>query len=310
MSLNTACYTDIDIDDNEPDVLVINSIAEADSTVTARITRTWSYVEDNPDATVSDAVVKLMVNGTLVESMSYDSRSKNFVSHYTARQGDRIAIEATSDLYGKASCMETVPGRIDIDDLDVSVIKRIDYNSIVAKPDGTFDYGLIYEIHYQLSFNDPEQTSDYYLLTIGSYGSAVFSQFDFSTEPLFSEQETILDDAFSLGDKAPIFTDESINGKRYTLNFIHKIDAMFAHHDYTDRISLCHISESYYKYLLSIHKSESGIGGALGDIGLSDPVQIYTNVTGGTGILGGSANSHIDVKLTPYLQDADSEGIN
>ena len=45
------------------------------------------------------------------------------------------------------------------------------------------------------------------------------------------------------------------------------------------------VSESYFLYLLSLQKiAGSTLEGGLGNIGLAEPLRVYSNVEGGTGI--------------------------
>ena len=117
---------------------------------------------------------------------------------------------------------------------------------------------------------------------------------------LFKEQDAILDEsmAFNGLEKrgGALFTDQSINGQTYTL----QIKETTAELDETEQriISIYSLSESYFLYLLSLQKiAGSTLEGGLGNIGLAEPLRVYSNVEGGTGILGGNQHSETTITL-------------
>ena len=88
-----------------------------------------------------------------------------------------------------------------------------------------------------------------------------------------------------------LFTDQSINGQTYTL----QIKETTAELDETEQriISIYSLSESYFLYLLSLQKiAGSTLEGGLGN----EPLRVYSNVEGGTGILG--SNQHSETTIT------------
>ena len=67
-------------------------------------------------------------------------------------------------------------------------------------------------------------------------------------------------------------------------------------------INLYALSESYYQYLLSLEKiSASTLSGSLSNIGLAEPLRVYTNVNNGTGILGACQRTNIKINLGDYI---------
>ena len=119
-------------------------------------------------------------------------------------------------------------------------------------------------------------------------------------DPVFKEQDAILDEsmAFNGLEKrgGALFTDQSINGQTYTL----QIKETTAELDETEQriISIYSLSESYFLYLLSLQKiAGSTLEGGLGNIGLAEPLRVYSNVEGGTGILGGNQHSETTITL-------------
>ena len=95
-----------------------------------------------------------------------------------------------------------------------------------------------------------------------------------------------------------VFSDELSDGKEYTLQVKEQLRSDTKY--YTKRhIRLYSLSEPYYQYLLSLQNIENeGIMGGLTNVGLAEPVRIYSNVEGGTGIAGGCQwfESLVDIK--------------
>jgi hypothetical protein len=98
------------------------------------------------------------------------------------------------------------------------------------------------------------------------------------------------------------FSDELFNGKEYSLKFSFN-SSTYIYKDQTYNqtskvpikqelnIELQSISESYFKYLRSQSASASTIEF------FSEPVQIYSNVKGGIGILGSYSSSFYKIQL-------------
>ena len=95
-----------------------------------------------------------------------------------------------------------------------------------------------------------------------------------------------------------LFSDELFDGKEYTLQVKEQLRSDTKY--YTKRhIRLYSLSEPYYQYLLSLQNIKNeGIMGGLTNVGLAEPVRIYSNVEGGTGIAGGCQwfESLVDIK--------------
>ena len=91
---------------------------------------------------------------------------------------------------------------------------------------------------------------------------------------------------------------DRFDGKEYTLQVKEQLRSDTKY--YTKRhIRLYSLSEPYYQYLLSLQNIENeGIMGGLTNVGLAEPVRIYSNVEGGTGIAGGCQwfESLVDIK--------------
>ena len=124
---------------------------------------------------------------------------------------------------------------------------------------------------------------------------------DFSVDPVFTQQQGNLDEVFGssmvkLAGTGSFPTSCSTEGIHVASKEQLRSDTKY----YTKRhIRLYSLSEPYYQYLLSLQNIENeGIMGGLTNVGLAEPVRIYSNVEGGTGIAGGCQwfESLVDIK--------------
>ena len=154
---------------------------------------------------------------------------------------------------------------------------------------------------YQITFQDTPGKSNYYSLQIWGDDDHLGVLLDFSVDPVFTQQQGILDEVFGssmVNWRGRVFSDELFDGKEYTLQVKEQLRSDTKY--YTKRhIRLYSLSEPYYQYLLSLQNIENeGIMGGLTNVGLAEPVRIYSNVEGGTGIAGGCQwfESLVDIK--------------
>lgn len=302
-----SCYREVDLDEHRSTPkMVINSTVSPDTVIMASITRTWFYPDGNPDVSLPHAKVELYINDQYVEQMEWkileDPRHPGqtcslFVSDTIPTEGDKIKIIASTPEYGTATAEDIIPNKIPIKDVQYSI----------KKGEGIYEetYEDYYEVYYEVTFEEPANENNYYLIRVMTrwdddyYGPAwTPAEMEF-IDPIFKEQDAILDESMGFNGLnkrgGALFTDRSINGKTYTLQV--KEIAITLEETEPRIISIYSLSESYYFYLLSLQKlSGSTLEGGLGNIGFAEPLRIYSNVQGGTGILGG--NQHADMEIT------------
>lgn len=118
------------------------------------------------------------------------------------------------------------------------------------------------------------------------------------TDPLIVSQNKDILDVTSgdiWNDWGCVFSDETIDGQRYGVR-VKEVDNSFV---VTPKRRFClrSISEDYYKYLRSMFKYQQREDSELGGLGLKEPVVIYSNVEGGTGIMASQYVSLFDREL-------------
>lgn len=301
----TSCYRKIDLDEyRTTPKMVINSVVSPDTVVMASITRTWFYPDKKPYVNLPHAHVELYINNQYIETMQWktlnnprnpDQPDTLFLSNTIPAEGDRIKIVASTPEYGTVTAEDIIPKKVPIKNASHTIKKG---NGVYQ---GTIsDY---FEIYYEVTFDEFPEKNNYYLAKITQIKTGYYGYYETEIDyidPVFKEQDAILDEsmAFNGLEKrgGALFTDQSINGQTYTL----QIKETTAELDETEQriISIYSLSESYFLYLLSLQKiAGSTLEGGLGNIGLTEPLRVYSNVEGGTGILGGNQHSETTITL-------------
>ncbi|MDO4180093.1 MAG: DUF4249 domain-containing protein [Bacteroidales bacterium] len=309
--LLVSCYQEIDLEEYRTTPKpVINSVVSSDDVITASVSRTWFFPETLPYVHLPQAQVSLYINDRYVEQMEWKTKDNPlnpnrpdtlFLSTTIPAEGDRIRIVVSTPEYGTAEAEDIIPQRTPISKVEHSIRQR------QGMWQGTWrDY---YEISYEVTFDDAPGTDNYYLAKItgvadpaNAYHSFLIGEIDY-IDPLFKEQDAIIDSGLSFDglnkDSGALFTDRNINGQTYTLQLKEYITSL----DESELriVSLYSLSEAYYLYLLSLQKvTGSTLEGGLGNIGLAEPILIYSNVEGGTGILGGYQHADAEITLNNY----------
>lgn len=306
----TSCYSEIDFGELMPEpVAVINAIASPDTVVIASISRTYSIGENTNELYVKDADVRMTVNGNYSEQLTmveYDTISSGYtpmhvvayVSTYRPQPGDHIEITASTP-YGEARCSDVVPNPVGISGVKTTLAAGNDDN-IAWGNDGSYITTKTYDATYHVQFHDPAGVANYYLVNVTSdyylYTTGVYVDY---IDPLFEMQNQ---DITNIGSDGLLrngwgwtFSDETIDGMDYSLSL--KETGLSLGGQDSDparlhrRIRLYSLSENYYRYLRSVLKDEQREESSLGDIGILEPVTIFSNVYGGTGIFGSACVS-------------------
>ena len=320
------CYKDIDLEKYRPDpVIVVNSAVSPDSTIMASVTHTWFYAGTEAFVeryvNLSKARVELFVNDEFREIMQWkqylpaDTQNEVpdsvFMSHIKPKEGDRIKLVVSADGYQTVTAETCVPKRVPVVLAECTgVSERINPQGNIGDGYGnTIPYNY-YALTYRLAFRDEKDEDNYYALTFlrqdDFYGTWYHPHIE-TSDPVLSENMDALDGAVGFDGMNTgacfLFTDRQIAGKQYTLSF----EEWTGSYDNPDSppltVRLYSLSEDYYRYLFSVSQiAGSTLDEALGNLGFGEPLRVYSNVEGGTGILGACCVSEKKVKgLTPSV---------
>lgn len=292
--LLSSCYQDIDMDKyRKKPVIVLNSIASPDTVVMASVSRTVFFTDYRKGIPiVTDAMVRLTVNGQPRQTMRYDSKKEMYLSDYRPKAGDTIRVEAVSDI-GTAVGEDVVPEQVPIQNVQVTYRTFDDPDQLLIAPDGTTTYGKAYEATYYITFSDRSLAPDYYCIRIEQAAGKTAETLDYSHDEVFLAQRPAIDgattDTHIYGDEGRTFSDELFNGKTYTLKIVEKgtLSYITGTVKRPRRVLLYTLSKGYYNYLTGILNEDNGtVSNGLVNIGFAEPSAHYSNITGGTGIMG------------------------
>lgn len=285
-------------------VAVLNSVVAPDEPVRVFYSSSVFILSDNASASthIDDATVELYINGTFVEQLApaadTDQWGSNqryyYMSSTCPKPYDQVTIRARSAEFPEwASATAIIPSDASVGNLQV-VQEEVD------------DDGYIYG-SAQVELSDAEGAKNYYwvlghILTRQSVEESFVAHpyrhiFDY-TDLAFSEGKTegMLGDLLgsSSGENYALFDDTLIEGqKRYSLTMDWDIYQNYVAYDALFEVQCYQMDKHLYKYLRSLALADS-------ESLFNEPVQIYSNVVGGIGIVG--ARSRIKTMQCLYSE--------
>lgn len=324
----TSCVKYVDLEHLRPDPkLVLNSVAQPGVPLTATVSRTWFYTDDNPNVTIDDAKVSLYVNDQYVEDLFWfvEESEYNSIGYYQAEyapsEGDKLRLEVTKKGFNDVSAECVVPVKPEL--LKLEVIKEEYVGS----------YGYVgSRTIYRTTFKDSPKEGECYLVrglsgypvrqydeeTGEAYYTGEYSwshaSFDYTYEPIFKNKISVLDEVFGndwlSGYSGRPFSDELINGMEYTLKLSSYFSGYYPSYPpypggeepvdippYYMKVYLYRLSEPYYQYLMALTElNDLSLNNDLVDAGLAEPVRVASNVVGGTGIFGAASVDTLSVE--------------
>lgn len=283
--------------------MVINSVVSPDTVVMASITRTWFYPDKKPYVNLPHAHVELYINNQYIETMQWktlnnprnpDQPDTLFLSNTIPAEGDRIKIVASTPEYGTVTAEDIIPKKVPIKNASHTIKKVTEF--IKEQFPTILKYTMksrLMNFRKEQLLSGQNHTNKNGLLRLLRNKNRLYRSCIQGTGCHIGRKYGIQ----RIGKRGgALFTDQSINGQTYTL----QIKETTAELDETEQriISIYSLSESYFLYLLSLQKiAGSTLEGGLGNIGLAEPLRVYSNVEGGTGILGGNQHSETTITL-------------
>lgn len=282
--LNLDTYRNTDIEK----MLVVNSILNPDSLIGVSVTRPYFFSDRHTGFTpVSDLDVLVAGKDGVWESLSYDRNSGLYITAIRPKEGERYTIKMYDNERETLAC-DSVPYIVDIQDIQ-------------ATGEGPIHiyWDTDYRFTYKITFQDKPGNDDYYFLSIEDdkldYEFSQMGQVDYSTDYVFQVLACIINQGIHGWKPDGVFgypfSDKGIDGKRYTLTVSEVLQTPLVSmiKRLPRKIKLYSISKAYYEYMvsvLSMNYDESALRGNLLSWGLIEPDKIYSNINGGTGIMG------------------------
>jgi hypothetical protein len=299
-------------------MLVINGFITPDSVIKVHLSKSKFFLQDNTTfETVNNANVNVWVNSTKVEKLT-NTGEGYYVASFKPQLGDIIKITAQNSEFLEVSTVTEIVQPIPIIEVDTmnhqfKSYPMLSYYSTGNNPTtiDTMGFSKTESFDAVIKFNDPETIANYYKLEVKilnyydndsivigypyiSYNDVVFGSND-SSNPLSTSTYSYFHE----------FSDELFNGKKYNLKFTFNQSTMTYNPKYQGDIKpsaktpirqelyieLQSLSKSYFQYLRTRSVNMDAIEF------FSEPVQIYSNVNGGIGILGSYSSSVYKINL-------------
>lgn len=314
-------------------LLVMNGLFTPDSLLEVQLTRSRS-INEVPESTlppghygspvnpgkyppVEDAEVRLYVDDVLRETLLHVGNGVYRSDSFRPAEGQRIRVEAENAALGSVSGETALPRLVPIDsvtfgNMSPSFVYDIQTEcSADGCVDDTVGYSIDYEYDLRIRFTDPAGEHNYYRLQvehlerIGTYW--VTEHIDLA--PVFDPGSEALDEFIEVDNVDYYynqFDDELFDGKAFTIALSMYLSGGYVSlplntsintpnpPDRVMRITLQSISRDYYLYLKTMGQL---VGSSLLNDLFAEPVQVYNNIEGGIGIVGGCRASTAKVTV-------------
>jgi hypothetical protein len=283
---------DIDLPDTEKHI-VVNGMINPDSLLEVRVSKSRNILDTNAIEHLSDALVKLFVNGVFIQDLT-SSGDGFFTSGLFPEINKEYAI--TVDYPG----LRTVHTQCRIK--EASPIMSIDtLREIVINDWGYGEIDTTSNMKFDIRFNDNAATNDFYFLAISSL-QPIYEYIDtvpnitgyhqvseyFNTQDLVFRSNT---NDFSIeGFHGKVFSDELFNGNSYTIQlelFLSSSGDIYApEQNLLDStmfyVRLYSVNQDFFRFVNSYNLNQSSEYDPF-----SQPVQIFSNVENGLGLFTG-----------------------
>lgn len=207
-----------------------------------------------------------------IEQLTFSPTSTGRIEYRGTQKpvaGKRYSLQLQSPQYGSAMATETVPPPVEIQSVEID-------SSGLNSPDG--------RVRFDITFQDKPGERNYYSLSMQIESHFLHNNDTIRyTQPIYLEtDDPQLQQDYYTGNEL-LVDDFFFDGKKQTLRV--KIASFYYQPELKGKIyvMLSHLSEGYYKYLDSFNLQQSVSGDPF-----AQPVQVYSNIQNGLGILGAS----------------------
>lgn len=217
---------------------------------------------ENPSL-LAGASVRVYEEGQLVDSLTYSQTSRIYWGQYVPQPNRQYRVEVSHSELPDARGEDRTP--------PVVPIQSIEYDST--------------EFQVTLSFKDPPGPGNKYMLEVYvAIDSINQNQVFLTTRDPLVEFFFGFDDFLGTGEKSgelAFMTDEGFDGKVRQVKFF---TGGIENPGVNPVLRLTHLSDEHYRYLKSLGNYER-----TGNNPFAEPVQVYSNVQDGYGLVGGAA---------------------
>ncbi|MDR0560114.1 MAG: DUF4249 domain-containing protein [Prevotellaceae bacterium] len=264
---------------------------------------------------VRNATVQVYCNDQFIETMKIPNDNDymhQYFGNFRPRPGDKVSLKVSAPNFEPVDCSTVMPQPPVIQKVDYTgevkrdfyIFERFDEINNIMVQDTMYQFDENYDMICHIS--DPGNIRNYYGFSGTHYvfcyedGSKESSPINInSNDIVFGIEESELFD--SQENRHKIFSDELFNGKVYQLKFDYNytfFNATNNTHSYYQpyiksrecHVRLYSITEEHYLYLRTLEASGN-------DSFFTEPVQIYSNVNGGIGILAACTSTDYVIQM-------------
>ena len=289
-------------------MVVINSFVTPDSVISAQVSLSRFFLSNEVTFDMVDnATVSLLVNGSPKETLMHAANGV-YVGTYHPAIGDSIRLSVQTPGKNEVSCGTSIEPQTAVLSVDTSSVFNGAKTPIITvnKTTGFIDTignSLGRTLKFVLRFSDNPAVQNYYRLVVitKTYTSKGFMQdYNFSFDDIVSgnaNKDAVGPPTSLTSNKYNVFSDDLFNGKQYPLTFsIQDVKNVYypgkakAATIREVNINLQSISKSYYLYLQTRTSIKTNTF-------FAEPVQVFSNVDGGIGILGSYTSNVVKIVL-------------
>lgn len=262
-----------------PSKLVVNCEMNEDSAWRLQLSKSLSVLDNAPIKFIDTAIVKVYEEGLLLETLSSTAYDGIYLGTSKPKPNLSYRISVTGvKSYDSIFAEDVLPDKAYIDNVDIAIIDSSFYN------DGYYSYGFM-EVDFMITINDDVSQQDFYGIrayTIDTfYTGSDSSYYDIYRNYMsLNSSDPIIDDNSDWNQ--PMFKDNIFNGQSIELVF----NSSFYNYEPSINVylELMTFSKAAYLYKTSYNNYVN-----VRNNPFAEPVQVYSNVTNGYGILSGTS---------------------
>jgi len=262
----TSCQKVIDIELPPTDPkIVVNSFFTDNSPIKIHLSRSIAVLE-NTFPECNGATVILRENNIIIDTLFF--QSGYYYSHILAEINNNYALEVIVPGMEKVFCEDLIPEKALLQNYVCTDSVLIDEDGFIIN-----ELKLDFQDSAGPSFYEVQLSAKY--IIDNNYTSIWFKK---NSDPIITSTGLL-----DYNPKTLIFTDRMFDGKHCSVKIYF---ATQAYADYNLTITFRSVSESYYKYK---ERQYAFLFSLENDIfsGMSEPINLYSNVRGGYGIFAG-----------------------
>lgn len=274
-----SCRKELDIDIKEKDKkIVLNGLINPDSLIKINLSKSIGVLESsNSLQFVNNAIVKLYEDNNYVEDLIFD-KTGNYYSTINPKRDKEYKITADVNGMKSVETYTSIPVSYEVFDLKYTADSTL-YG------DEYYHY-YDYETTIDVSFNDPSDKTNYYILSFSrlypkmryNENTETYDTIGYRLEALDYSSNTQVFEVYCYNSyiNGYAFSDKLFDGQKCS---IHSKLYNYYNEDLWIYINLYSISKDYFKYLKSYDKYEEVDGNPF-----AEPVIVYSNIENGLGL--------------------------